>query len=35
VVEADEPARSRTFVLIVITEVVTITALYWFGRHFA
>ena len=32
----DDTSRlSRTFVLIILTEALTIAALYWFGRHFA
>jgi len=29
-----EPRLQLTFVLIVIVEIVTIVALYWFGHHF-
>jgi hypothetical protein len=26
---------TRTYVLVVIIEVVVVAALYWFGRHFS
>jgi hypothetical protein len=26
---------SRLFILIVLTEIITIAGLYWFGRHFS
>jgi hypothetical protein len=35
VAAADAPPLSRTFILIVATEVLTIVALYWFGQHFS
>ena len=33
--DGDDPALSRTFILIVLTEAVTIAALYWFGHYFS
>jgi hypothetical protein len=36
---ADGPSReadfTRTYVLVVVVEIVVIAALYWFSRHFA
>ncbi|MEO7191849.1 MAG: hypothetical protein ABI051_12410 [Vicinamibacterales bacterium] len=31
----DTAPRVRTFVLIVLVEVVTLASLYWFGVHFS
>ena len=28
-------AFTRTYVLVVIIEIVVVAALYWFGRHFS
>jgi hypothetical protein len=35
VADDDAPPLSRTFVLILATEALTIAVLYWFGRHFS
>ncbi len=33
--QSHEADFTRTYVLVVIVEVVVVAALYWFGRHFS
>jgi hypothetical protein len=33
--EPDDPALTRTYLLVLVVEVIVIAALYWVGRHFA
>jgi hypothetical protein len=35
VADGDAPPLSRTFILIIATEVLTVAALYWLGQHFS